>query len=341
MTDSLVESETVPAHNKSIDTMDNFVADEMTSELADETQMSAQSLTGSDDDTQSENVETEASITSVTELSNAEESNYAETENVTKTKRNKFSGLPDFGGKSDWYKHKCFKRYWDHYNYVMSWCTKHYQMYNKLKEKQRQNYQRKEIQRHQRTFYSEYPWHYGDYAYHPYFHGSPCQSDLPQSQGWSGVKVSKTARSRRSREKKIDSSMMEEDTEHTDKQSGVSGSDAFEMEITEDMIEFFSKSQAHRKQRDEKKKEDKEREKEEPELVNLEDVQASPQRERTVEAPKERPGSRRTSEMKQLYGKGAAMIHGMETAIQMTFDRNKDLKQPKLWPNMPLRIVFN
>ena len=70
-------------------------------------------------------------------------------------------------------------------------------------------------------------------------------------------------------------------------------------------------------------------------------VQASPQRERTVEAAKERPGSRRTSEMKQLYGKGAAMIHGMETAIQMTFDRNKDLKQPKLWPNMPLRIVFN
>ena len=29
----------------------------------------------------------------------------------------------------------------------------------------------------------------------------------------------------------------------------MSGSDAFEMEITEDMIEFFSKSQAHRKER--------------------------------------------------------------------------------------------
>ena len=70
-------------------------------------------------------------------------------------------------------------------------------------------------------------------------------------------------------------------------------------------------------------------------------VQASPQKERTVEAPKERPGSRRTSEMKMLYGKGAAMIHGMETALQMTFDRNKDLKQPKMWPNMPLKIVFN
>ena len=44
--------------------------------------------------------------------------------------------------------------------------------------------------------------------------------------------------------------------------------------------------------------------------------------------------------MKILYGKGAAMIHGMETALQMTYDRNVDLKQPKTWPNMPLRVVF-
>ena len=59
-----------------------------------------------------------------------------------------------------------------------------------------------------------------------------------------------------------------------------------------------------------------------------------------MEAPKERPGSRRTTEMKQLCGKGAAVIRGMETAIQMTFDRNKDLKQPKLWPNMCDRVRF-
>jgi len=44
--------------------------------------------------------------------------------------------------------------------------------------------------------------------------------------------------------------------------------------------------------------------------------------------------------MKLLYGKGAAMIHGMETALQMAFDRSKDIKQPKYWPNMPLRIMF-
>ena len=60
----------------------------------------------------------------------------------------------------------------------------------------------------------------------------------------------------------------------------------------------------------------------------------------TVEAPRERPGARRSQEMKLLYGRGAAMIHGMETALQMAFDRNTDVKQPKLWPNMPLKIVF-
>ena len=46
-------------------------------------------------------------------------------------------------------------------------------------------------------------------------------------------------------------------------------------------------------------------------------------------------------EMKMLYGKGAAMIHGMETALQMNFDRNLDVRQPKMWPNMPFKIVFD
>lgn len=60
----------------------------------------------------------------------------------------------------------------------------------------------------------------------------------------------------------------------------------------------------------------------------------------TSEAPKERPGLRRTTEMTKIYGKGAAMIHGMETALQMTYDRSVDIRQPPCWPNMPLKIVF-
>ena len=39
-----------------------------------------------------------------------------------------------------------------------------------------------------------------------------------------------------------------------------------------------------------------------------------------------------------LYGSNAARIHAMETAIQLNFNRNCDRKQPKLWPNMPLNM---
>lgn len=58
----------------------------------------------------------------------------------------------------------------------------------------------------------------------------------------------------------------------------------------------------------------------------------------TAEAPAERPGERRSAEMKRLYGKDAAKIQGMETAMQLTFDRNCDRKQPKYWPVIPLNL---
>jgi len=45
-------------------------------------------------------------------------------------------------------------------------------------------------------------------------------------------------------------------------------------------------------------------------------------------------------EMKMLYGRGSAMIHGMETAMQLTFNRNCDRKQAKMWPQIPLKIKF-
>jgi hypothetical protein len=49
-------------------------------------------------------------------------------------------------------------------------------------------------------------------------------------------------------------------------------------------------------------------------------------------------GLRRTKEMKLMYGEAAPMILGMETAMQLSFDRSCDLRQPKLWPNIPLKL---
>jgi len=45
--------------------------------------------------------------------------------------------------------------------------------------------------------------------------------------------------------------------------------------------------------------------------------------------------------MRELYGAGAAMIHGMETAMQLSFDRNTDRHKPRPWPALPLNIQFD
>lgn len=58
----------------------------------------------------------------------------------------------------------------------------------------------------------------------------------------------------------------------------------------------------------------------------------------SVAPPSERPGERRAAEMKKLYGKDAAKIQAMEAAMQLSFDRNCDLKQPKYWPVIPLKL---
>ena len=61
----------------------------------------------------------------------------------------------------------------------------------------------------------------------------------------------------------------------------------------------------------------------------------------TVLPPGEQLGARRLSEMQELYGAGAAMIHGMETAMQLSFDRNTDRYKPRPWPALPLNIQFD
>uniref|UniRef100_A0A2K6SS68 Gem nuclear organelle associated protein 8 n=1 Tax=Saimiri boliviensis boliviensis TaxID=39432 RepID=A0A2K6SS68_SAIBB len=55
----------------------------------------------------------------------------------------------------------------------------------------------------------------------------------------------------------------------------------------------------------------------------------------SVEAPTERPGERRQAEMKHLYGDSAAKIQAMEAAVQVSFDKHCDQKQPKYWPVIP------
>lgn len=47
----------------------------------------------------------------------------------------------------------------------------------------------------------------------------------------------------------------------------------------------------------------------------------------------------KTKAYEKLYGPShAPRIQAMETAMQLQFSRNCDRFQPKLWPNMPLRM---
>lgn len=50
-----------------------------------------------------------------------------------------------------------------------------------------------------------------------------------------------------------------------------------------------------------------------------------------------KPGLLRQQEMQRLYGEGCSKIVAMETAIQLTFDRNFDTLMPSPWPYLPLK----
>ncbi|RNA02173.1 gem-associated 8 isoform X1 [Brachionus plicatilis] len=58
-------------------------------------------------------------------------------------------------------------------------------------------------------------------------------------------------------------------------------------------------------------------------------------------APLERAGQEREEELKLMYGEKAKEIQYLETNLQMIYDKNYDLYQPKFWPSFPLRIKFN
>lgn len=111
-----------------------------------------------------------------------------------------------------------------------------------------------------------------------------------------------------------------------------------EMQLSDELLQFFDQTRKHREERD------KQRELErvhnmDVDYVDASDISSSVHR-ATSEAPAVQAGSKRNKEMVELYGRHAPMIHGMETAMALTFDRNCDLKRPRLWPHLPINIKF-
>lgn len=111
--------------------------------------------------------------------------------------------------------------------------------------------------------------------------------------------------------------------------------DVSNMEISEELRQYFAQTEKHREEL--KKQQQMEAEQQDCYVPADQDLRSASYRS-TVAPPSERPGERRAAEMKKLYGKDASKIMAMEAAMQLTFDRNCDLKQPKYWPVIPLKL---
>uniref|UniRef100_H2LQF0 Gem (nuclear organelle) associated protein 8 n=1 Tax=Oryzias latipes TaxID=8090 RepID=H2LQF0_ORYLA len=111
--------------------------------------------------------------------------------------------------------------------------------------------------------------------------------------------------------------------------------DVSNMEISQELRQYFAETERHREEL--KRQQQMEAERQDSYVPADQDLHAASWR-RSAAPPLERPGERRAAEMKKLYGKDAPRILAMEAAMQLTFDRNCDRKQPRYWPVIPLKL---
>ncbi|CAH1277700.1 GEMIN8 [Branchiostoma lanceolatum] len=109
-------------------------------------------------------------------------------------------------------------------------------------------------------------------------------------------------------------------------------------EISPEFREFMAVTARHREERKRQREEEARRAALEDDYIEADKLGLPKYGRTTTEAPAQQPGQQRKAEMKRLYGTRAPVIHGLETAMQMEFDASCDLKQPKLWPTIPLKL---
>ncbi|KAL6481553.1 hypothetical protein MHYP_G00096330 [Metynnis hypsauchen] len=207
-----------------------------------------------------------------------------------------------------WYAHPIYARYWQHYQQAMSWHHRHRRAYSKALQAA-----------------------YGP-ALYPVF-----PTVTPRYADWHGEERDDRAQGRtrrwgREEEEEQEDPESEEESESSEEseiECNVSN-----MDISAELRQFFAQTERHREEL--KKQQQMEAERQEAYVLADQDLHRVSWR--SAQPPSERPGERRSAEMKKLYGKDAAKIQGMEAAMQLTFDRNCDRKQPKYWPVIPLNL---
>ncbi|CAB3367496.1 Hypothetical predicted protein [Cloeon dipterum] len=119
---------------------------------------------------------------------------------------------------------------------------------------------------------------------------------------------------------------MKGETCHENNQQALEENEDFSFEVNDEMMEFLAISAKHKMEL--KKKREAEREQEAAEIAQQVPSKAKLPREIMEE---------RKVEMEKLYGADSApMILGMETAMQLSYQKFVDRYHPKHWPNIPL-----
>ncbi|KAG7271262.1 hypothetical protein CRUP_003493 [Coryphaenoides rupestris] len=141
---------------------------------------------------------------------------------------------------------------------------------------------------------------------------------------------------KRSREspKPLDS---EEEESGSDEGDGYIECDVSNMEITEELRQYFAQTERHREELS-KEAAGSWRRRSTASYVPADPGPPLGGTAGLAAAPHERPGRGAMPRCRNCTGDDAAKIQAMEAALQLTFDRNCDRKQPKYWPVIPLRL---
>ncbi|XP_040599995.1 gem-associated protein 8 isoform X3 [Mesocricetus auratus] len=230
---------------------------------------------------------------------------------------------------ASWYSHPVYARYWRHYHHAMAWMRNHQSAYRKSRDSYFTS-----------PWFSPYgvlPWNYLAYdAGHP-------SNYQDQHMAWqeppfhvshrknSGQPLHDNSRTQASIRE--DEAPQEEEEIESDSGDEVE-CDLSNMEITEELRQYFAETERHREERRRQQQLDAERL---DDYVNA-DHGLYYNHHRSVKPPSEKPGERRQAEMKRLYGDSAPKILAMEAAVQLSFDKYCDKKQPKYWPVIPLKF---
>ncbi|XP_063484279.1 gem-associated protein 8-like [Symphalangus syndactylus] len=150
---------------------------------------------------------------------------------------------------------------------------------------------------------------------------SPCSSSHFRGSGQHPHSSSRIQASTRE-----DQALSKEEEMETESDAEVA-CDLSNMEITEELRQYFAETEGHRELRW-RQQLDAERL---DSYVNADhDLYCNTRG--SVGAPTERPAERRQAEMKRLYWDSAAKIQAMEAMVQLSFDKHCDPKQPNYWP---------